>query len=212
MKKINKILIGFSNVAVSVWGVYGKINKFINMNNSGKFIRGCLIDLGYKLNKSDDYATTLAIVDAFQDAANMSDEDVEALATIDVLRRSGIQVDTTSLDNKDVITQSNNKIEVDYLLKDIKAPIYGSKMTLTLLDLYNTAASQEWAMYDNDAISDSEFEDSLVLSINKSINPKRLQNARRKSGQLPSWHDPIFNYILFCGSIEKSFSVVPFSN
>ena len=25
-------------------------------------------------------------------------------------------------------------------------------MTLTLLDLYNTAASQEWAMYDNDAI------------------------------------------------------------
>ena len=42
-------------------------------------------------------------------------------------------------------------------------------MTLTLLDLYNATASQEWAMYDNDAISDAEFEDSLVLSINKSI-------------------------------------------
>ena len=42
-------------------------------------------------------------------------------------------------------------------------------MTLTLLDLYNTAASQEWDMYDNDAISDSEFEDSFVLAINKSI-------------------------------------------
>ncbi len=42
-------------------------------------------------------------------------------------------------------------------------------MALTLLDLYNTAASQEWAMYDNDAISDSEFEDSFVLAINKSI-------------------------------------------
>ena len=42
-------------------------------------------------------------------------------------------------------------------------------MTLTLLDLYNTAASQEWAMYDNDAISDSKFEDSFVLAINKSI-------------------------------------------
>lgn len=42
-------------------------------------------------------------------------------------------------------------------------------MTLTLLDLYNTAASQEWSMYDNDAVSDSEFEDSLVLAINKSI-------------------------------------------
>ena len=42
-------------------------------------------------------------------------------------------------------------------------------MTITLLDLYNTAASQEWAMYDNDATSDSEFEDSFVLAINKSI-------------------------------------------
>ena len=42
-------------------------------------------------------------------------------------------------------------------------------MTLTLLDLYNTTASQEWAMYDNDAVSDSEFEDSFVLAINKSI-------------------------------------------
>ena len=42
-------------------------------------------------------------------------------------------------------------------------------MTLTLLDLYNTTASQEWAMYDNDAISDSEFEDSLVVALNKAI-------------------------------------------
>ena len=42
-------------------------------------------------------------------------------------------------------------------------------MALSLLDLYNTTASQEWAMYDNDAVSDSEFEESLVLAINKSI-------------------------------------------
>ena len=42
-------------------------------------------------------------------------------------------------------------------------------MTLTLLDLYNTTATQEWAMYDNDALSDAEFEDSLVLALNKSI-------------------------------------------
>lgn len=42
-------------------------------------------------------------------------------------------------------------------------------MAITLLDLYNTAASQEWAMYDNDALSDAEFEDSLVLALNKSI-------------------------------------------
>ena len=42
-------------------------------------------------------------------------------------------------------------------------------MTLTLLDLYNTAASQEWSMYDNDALSGNELEDSLVLALNKSI-------------------------------------------
>ena len=42
-------------------------------------------------------------------------------------------------------------------------------MTVTLLDLYNTAASQEWSMYDNDAVSDSELEDSLVLALNKAI-------------------------------------------
>ena len=42
-------------------------------------------------------------------------------------------------------------------------------MTLTLLDLYNTAATQEWAMYDNDAVSGSEMESSLALAINKAI-------------------------------------------
>ena len=42
-------------------------------------------------------------------------------------------------------------------------------MAITLLDLYNTTVSQEWAMYDNDALSDAEFEDSLVLALNKSI-------------------------------------------
>ena len=42
-------------------------------------------------------------------------------------------------------------------------------MTLTLLDLYNTAATQEWSMYDNDAENKDEFEKSLVLSINKAI-------------------------------------------
>ena len=38
-------------------------------------------------------------------------EDVEALATIDVLKRSGIQIDTASLFNKEVVTQSNHKIK-----------------------------------------------------------------------------------------------------
>lgn len=42
-------------------------------------------------------------------------------------------------------------------------------MTLTLLDLYNTAATQEWSMYDNDAANEAEFEQSLVLALNKAI-------------------------------------------
>jgi len=42
-------------------------------------------------------------------------------------------------------------------------------MTLTFLDLYNTAASQEWSMYDNDAAKKEEFEKSLVIDLNKAI-------------------------------------------
>lgn len=42
-------------------------------------------------------------------------------------------------------------------------------MTLTFLDLYNTAASQEWSMYDNDASTDGEFEKSLVIDLNKAV-------------------------------------------
>ena len=42
-------------------------------------------------------------------------------------------------------------------------------MAITVLDLYNTTASLEGAMYENDALSDAEFEDSLVLALNKSI-------------------------------------------
>jgi hypothetical protein len=42
-------------------------------------------------------------------------------------------------------------------------------MTLTLLDLYNATATQEWAMYDADAESKAEFENSLVLAINKAV-------------------------------------------
>ena len=42
-----------------------------------------------------------------------------------------------------------------------------STMTITLLDLYNTAATQEWSMYDNDASNTAEFEQSLLLALNK---------------------------------------------
>ena len=67
-------------------------------------------------------------------------EDVESLATVDVLRRSGIIIDTTSLDNKDIITQSNNQITVDYLLSEVNVNEYdflilpGGKAVFNILD------------------------------------------------------------------------------
>lgn len=42
-------------------------------------------------------------------------------------------------------------------------------MTLKLIDLYNLAATQEWSMYDNDAVSQDELESSLVLALNKAL-------------------------------------------
>ena len=42
-------------------------------------------------------------------------------------------------------------------------------MTISLLDLYNSAATQEWSMYDNDAQTKEEFESALVLALNKAI-------------------------------------------
>jgi len=42
-------------------------------------------------------------------------------------------------------------------------------MTISLLDLYNTAASQEWAMYDNDAETQAELEESLIIDLNKAL-------------------------------------------
>ena len=56
LKKINKTFIEKDNPIV-----IDAINKFINMNGDGKFLRGCLIDLGYKLTKNDDYAKTLSL-------------------------------------------------------------------------------------------------------------------------------------------------------
>lgn len=42
-------------------------------------------------------------------------------------------------------------------------------MTITLLDLYNEIASQPWSMFDNDAKSSDDFDESLVSAINKSL-------------------------------------------
>ena len=43
-------------------------------------------------------------------------------------------------------------------------------MTLKLIDLYNTAASQEWSMYDGDANNTDEFEQSLLIALNKAVS------------------------------------------
>lgn len=56
LKKINKTFIEKDNPIV-----IDAVKKFINMNCDGKFLRGCLIDLGYKLTKNDDYAKTLSL-------------------------------------------------------------------------------------------------------------------------------------------------------
>ena len=42
-------------------------------------------------------------------------------------------------------------------------------MTLTFLELYNSAASQEWSKYNNDAVLTGDFEKSLVIDLNKAI-------------------------------------------
>ncbi len=56
LKKINKSFLENDNPIV-----IDAVNKFINMNGDGKFLRGCLIDLGYKLTKNDDYVKTLSL-------------------------------------------------------------------------------------------------------------------------------------------------------
>lgn len=42
-------------------------------------------------------------------------------------------------------------------------------MSITLLELYNTVASQPWSMFDNDAMSDDDFEPALISAINKAL-------------------------------------------
>ena len=67
-------------------------------------------------------------------------EDVEALVTIDILRRSKIDVDMVSLDKNELNTQSNNKIVVSYLLSEVNLNDYdflvipGGKAVFNILD------------------------------------------------------------------------------
>ncbi len=47
-------------------------------------------------------------------------EDNEALTTYDVLKRAGINIDSCSIYNNEIITQSGHEIKSKYLYKDIK--------------------------------------------------------------------------------------------
>ena len=47
--------------------------------------------------------------------------------------------------------------------------LFSTVFTILIMPTNVYAATQEWAMYDNDAASGSEFEDSLVLALNKAI-------------------------------------------
>ena len=42
-------------------------------------------------------------------------------------------------------------------------------MTITLLDLYNEAASQEWSMYDGSVSTTEEMEKSFLIALNKAV-------------------------------------------
>ena len=74
-------------------------------------------------------------------------------------------------------------------------------MTITLLDLYNTAATQEWSMYDNDAASKEEFEKSLVLSLNKAVYsyPFSFRERTHVIITVPN----IKSYAIPCGLIKR---------
>lgn len=41
---------------------------------------------------------------------------------------------------------------------------------LTFLDLYNECAGQPWSMFDNDAMSNEDFESAMRISINKALS------------------------------------------
>lgn len=89
-------------------------------------------------------------------------EDVEALATIDVLKRSGIQIDTASLFNKEVVTQSNHKIIVEKLLDEINTKEYdflilpGGKAVFNILDKEQVI---------DQLIDDFYFDNKLICAI-----------------------------------------------
>jgi 4-methyl-5(b-hydroxyethyl)-thiazole monophosphate biosynthesis len=67
-------------------------------------------------------------------------EDTEAIATIDVLKRSKLEVVTAAFDSLEVISQYNLKVRADLLIKDVKSGDYdflvipGGRAVFSVLD------------------------------------------------------------------------------
>lgn len=73
VNKVNKTFIKSENKVIK-----DSINKFINMNSDGKYLRGFLIDLGYKLSKDDNYALPLeAAYETFETAILIHDDIID---------------------------------------------------------------------------------------------------------------------------------------
>ncbi len=74
-------------------------------------------------------------------------EDIEAIATIDIIRRANIKIDTISLSTKKLITQSKIIIEADYLINEINYNNYdfliipGGKAVMNSL-IYNNLVNE----------------------------------------------------------------------
>lgn len=79
-------------------------------------------------------------------------------------------------------------------------------MTLTFLDLYNTAASQEWSMYDNDATQTEDMEKPLIIALNKAITEILYSYpfSFREKTHILFTVPKINNYLLPKGLIKKN--------
>ena len=124
------------------------INKFINMNSDGKYVRASLIDLGYKLSgNSDNYAIPLGIAyETFQTAILVHDDIIDNSN----LRRGKVTIPYTymkelkSTKYKDKVADTSNSMGIClgdlgfyYANKIILDTYFEDKNLVKLLEYYN---------------------------------------------------------------------------
>ena len=124
------------------------INKFINMNSDGKYVRASLIDLGYKLSgKEDNYAIPLGIAyETFQTAILVHDDIIDNAS----LRRGKVTIphkymnELKSTKYKDKVSDISNSMGIClgdlgfyYANKIILDNYYDNKNLVKLLEYYN---------------------------------------------------------------------------